>query len=154
MITLITACSSNRAIGKDNKLLWHLPDDLKRFKSLTLNKPILMGKMTYLSIGKPLLNRTNIVLSRDKNLKLDGCLVYNNIHEVLPIFRDIMVIGGGQIYKDLLPFADKIELTLIHKEYDGDTFFPELDSSWIEVNREDHKNDSFEYSYITYELKK
>ena len=132
MITLIAACSKNRVIGGDNKLLWHIPQDLKRFKSLTNGNPIVMGRKTYESIGRPLPNRTNIILSKSKNLFVKGCLVYNSIYSVMELYQksNLFVIGGGEIYKMFLPFADKIELTLIDREYNGDTYFPELDSSW------------------------
>ena len=132
MITLIAACSKNRVIGGDGKLLWHLPEDLKRFKSLTTGNPVVMGRKTYESIGKALPNRTNIILSKQKNLRIKDCLIYNNIHDVMSLWEggNLFVIGGGEIYRMFLPFADKIELTLIDKEYLGDAYFPELDKSW------------------------
>ena len=150
MITLIAACSKNGVIGKDNTLPWRLPEDLKRFKSLTMGKNVLMGRKTYESIGKPLPNRTNIVLTRDTSFKTDSVLVYNNLEQVLPIFRDIVVIGGGEIYKQCINKADVIELTLIDKEFEGDTFFPIIDSSWEESKRETYTNDEFTYHFITY----
>jgi dihydrofolate reductase len=132
MITLIAACSKNRVIGGDNKLLWDIPEDLQRFRRLTNGNPIVMGRKTYESIGRPLPNRTNIILSKQKNLKIKDCLIYNNIHDVMRLWADsnLFVIGGGEIYKMFLPFADKIELTLIDKEYVGDAYFPELDNGW------------------------
>lgn len=150
MITLIAACSKNGVIGKDNTLPWRLPEDLKRFKSLTMGKNVLMGRKTYESIGKPLPNRTNIVLTRDTSFKTDSVLVYNNLEQVLPIFRDIIVIGGGEIYKQCINKADVIELTLIDKEFEGDAFFPSIDSSWKESKRETYTNDEFTYHFITY----
>jgi len=132
MITLIAACSKNRVIGCDNKLLWNIPEDLQRFRRLTSGNPIVMGRKTYESIGRPLPNRTNIILSKQKNLRIKDCLIYSNIHEVMSLWQNsnLFVIGGGEIYSMFLPFADKIELTLIDKEYQGDVYFPELDSSW------------------------
>ena len=152
MITLIAACSSNRVIGKDNTLIWNVPGDLKRFKELTYGNPILMGRKTFESIGRPLPNRTNIVLTRDRNWKHDGCLVYHHIDEVIPMFRNqnLFVIGGGEIYSQLLPYAQKIELTLIDKHFDGDSYFPELDERWIPLEEETKSSNDITYHYVTY----
>jgi dihydrofolate reductase len=150
MITIIAASSKNGVIGKENTLPWRLPEDLKRFKSLTTGKNVLMGRKTYESIGKPLPNRTNIVVTRDTAFKADGVLVYNSLEQVLPIFRDIVVIGGGEIYNQFINKADVIELTLIDKEFEGDAFFPTIDKNWKEINRETQKNTEFEYHFITY----
>jgi dihydrofolate reductase len=155
MITLIAACSKNRVIGKDNTLIWNVPGDLKRFKNLTSGHVVIMGRKTFESIGRPLPNRTNVVISRDTNLKIDGCIIYNDYREVLTIFenQEIFVIGGGEIYQQLLPYVDKIELTLIDKEFEGDTYFPELNTSWVEENRESLTCSEFDYHYITYKRK-
>jgi dihydrofolate reductase len=152
MITLIAACSKNRVIGKDNQLIWKVPGDLKRFKELTTGHPILMGRKTFESIGRPLPNRTNIVITRDKNWKQEGCLVYNNFEDVLSIFEkeNLFVIGGGEIYKMLINLADKIELTLIDKDFEGDAYFPEIDSNWTVEKVESQSCPEFDYSYITY----
>jgi dihydrofolate reductase len=152
MITLIAACSKNRVIGKDNQLIWKVPGDLKRFKELTTGHPVLMGRKTFESIGRPLPNRTNIVITRDKNWKNEGCLVYNNWEEVLPIFEkeNLFIIGGGEIYKTMIELADKIELTLIDKEFEGDTYFPEIKGEWKEEKRETLNCLEFTYHYITY----
>jgi dihydrofolate reductase len=153
MITLIAACSKNRVIGKDNKLIWNLPEDLKRFKDLTLGNPIVMGRKTYESIGKSLPGRLNIILTKNRDFKADNCLIYNNIYDMLEIYQqsNLFVIGGGEIYNMFLPYAKKIELTLIDKDFEGDTFFPELGSDWIESNVEINSNGEFEYKYITYQ---
>ena len=154
MITLIAACSKNRVIGKDNQLPWHLTEDLKRFKKITTSKVVLMGRKTYESIGRPLPNRTNLVLTRDKTFAPQGVYVYNNLEEVLPIFNDIVVIGGGEIYKQMIKMADVIELTLVDKEFDGDAFFPEINLNiWEEQNRETFNNGDFDYHFITYKRK-
>jgi dihydrofolate reductase len=153
MITLIAACSENLIIGNDNKLLWHIPNDLKRFKSLTSGNPIVMGGKTFDSIGKPLPNRTNIVLTRDKNKTYEGCKTYNNTESILNDYRyhNLFIIGGGEIYKQFIDVADKIELTLIDKHFDGDTYFPPIDLlKWKELKRESHTTDDFTYHYITY----
>lgn len=151
MITLIAACSENLVIGNDNRLIWHIPGDLKRFKSLTTGYPVLMGSKTYESIGKPLPNRTNIIITRNKHY--ENCEVYNNIEDALDKYKNenLFVIGGGEIYKQLIDKGDKIELTLIDKHYNGDTYFPEIDmSKWVESKRETHTTDDFTYHYITY----
>jgi len=153
MITLIVAVSKNGVIGNDNKLIWHLPEDLKRFKKLTTNNVVVMGRKTHESIGKALPNRLNVILSKDSKWYKplgDWCVVCYSIEEVLERFkyRDIFIIGGGQIYKEFLPHADKIEMTLIDKEFKGDTYFPDLGSEWIEFSRETNTNDEFKYHYI------
>lgn len=148
MITLIAAMSKNRVIGINNQLPWKLPEDLKRFKNLTTGNVVLMGRKTYESIGRPLPNRTNVVITRDTSFKAEGVLVYNNLHEVLPIFNRIFVIGGSEIYNQLIKVADEIELTLIDKEFEGDAFFPEIGNEWIESEKETSNNDEFDYHFI------
>ena len=150
MITLIAACSKNRAIGKDNKLLWHLPNDLKRFKRLTTGKTVVMGRKTFESIGKPLPNRKNIILTNNKDLIIEGCEVITSISE-LNLIEDIVIIGGEQIYKLFIDLADIIELTLIDKYFDGDAFFPEIDlDKFIKDVDEPMHGDEYNYNYITY----
>ena len=150
MITLIAACSKNRAIGKDNKLLWHLPNDLKRFKRLTTDKTVVMGRKTFESIGKPLPNRKNIILTNNKDLLIEGCDVITSISE-LNLIEDIVIIGGEQIYKLFIDLADVIELTLIDKYFEGDTFFPEIDlDKFIKDVDEPMLGDEFNYNYLTY----
>jgi dihydrofolate reductase len=151
MITLIAACSKNRVIGKDNKLIWHIPDDLKRFKKLTGGNPILMGRKTFESIGRALPNRVNIILTRDKTFTAPGCLIYNNLEEVIALYRsNLWVIGGSEIYSQLLSYADCVELTLLDKEFEGDSYFPELPSVWKIDSKEDYSHEGLDYSYITY----
>ena len=153
MITLIAACSSNRIIGNNNTLIWHVPGDLQRFKSITSGNPVLMGRKTFESIGRPLPKRTNIVLTKDKNWKHDGCLIYSDWREALPIFesQNLFVIGGGEIYRQLLHHADKIELTWIDKEFEGDTYFPEIDENqWKMTECSKQSCDEFNYEYRTY----
>lgn len=152
MIKLIAACSANRVIGKDNKLIWHVPGDLKRFKELTSGHPVLMGRKTYESIGRPLPNRKNIILTRNKEYKPEGCLCYSSLIEVLELYKnDLFVIGGEEIYKQTMGYADEILLTLIHKDFEGDAYFPEIPETLFEViKREDLSCEDFDYSYITY----
>jgi len=155
MISIIVAMSKNRVIGKDNKLIWHLSEDLKRFKSITTNNVVVMGRKTHLSIGKVLPNRLNIILSRDMNWRNplgDGCVVCYSIEEVLEKFkhRDLFIIGGEEIYRQFLPYCDKIYLTLIEKEFEGDAYFPSLDDSWKEVERETLEKEDFKYHFILF----
>jgi dihydrofolate reductase len=154
MITLIAACSKNRAIGKENKLIWHVPGDLKRFKELTSGHTVLMGRKTFESIGKPLPNRRNVILTRDKTFTADGCLIYHNLKEVLELFKnDLFIIGGEEIYRQTIGYADYIDLTFIHKEYEGDAFFPEIPHWFYEIKgkRQNLECEDFKWSYITYE---
>lgn len=153
MINIIAACSKNRVIGKDNKLIWHIPDDLKRFKELTSGCPVLMGRKTFESIGRPLPNRKNIVLSKNKNWEHSGCLVYSDWRDVLPIFekQTIWVIGGSQIYEQLMPYANKIELTYIEHDFEGDSYFPEIDTKrWHLSNVLSQSYKDLNYKYMTY----
>ena len=151
MITLIAACSKNKIIGNENKLIWKVPGDLKRFKELTTGHTVLMGRKTFESIGRPLPNRRNIILTRDKAFKADGCLVYSDLKEVLELFgNDLFIIGGEQIYKQTIGYVDYIELTLIHKEFEGDAFFPEIPNNFREISKIDMSCNEFDYSYITY----
>ena len=135
---------------KDNKLLWHLPSDLKRFKRLTTGKTVVMGRKTYESIGKPLPNRKNIILTNNKDLIIEGCETINSISE-LNLLEDIVIIGGEQIYNLFIDYADVIELTLIDKDFEGDAFFPEIDlTKFIKDVDEPMYSDEFNYNYITY----
>ncbi|MDD5410812.1 MAG: dihydrofolate reductase [Methylobacter sp.] len=160
-ISLIVAMASNRAIGLNNKMPWHLSADLKKFKKITMGAPILMGRKTYESIGRPLPGRTNIIISRNPEYRQEGCLVFNDIEKALESYRDseeVFVIGGSDFYKSMLPVADTLYLTQIHQEFPGDTFFPEIDyGQWIEVEREDIHDDpdvTFSYSFLKLEKRK
>lgn len=156
MIKIIVATSRNRVIGNDNTLIWNLPADLKNFKRLTTGSAIIMGRKTYESIGKPLPYRRNIIITRDKNYKVDNCEIVNSLEEALLIcFENCFIIGGGEIYKQVLPIADEIYLTLIDEDFEGDTYFPEIkEEEWFEVSKEyfepDEKN-KHKYSFIKYE---
>jgi dihydrofolate reductase len=152
MISLIAAVSENGVIGVDNKLPWYIPDDLKRFKELTSGNVVIMGRKTYESIGKPLPNRINIVVSRNKELNIPGCLVVNSMTQAIQkagTDKDIFVIGGGEVYRKSIKFADRIYLTKVHQEVEGDTTFPEIDTGfgWSEISKEEKEG----FSYITYE---
>lgn len=155
MIKIIVAISKNRVIGDSNKLIWHLPADLKRFKEVTTGHPIVMGRKTYESIGRPLPNRRNIIITRDENYEVDGCEVVNSIEEALLLTNsDCFIIGGGEIYKQTLHIATQIYLTQVDEDFDGDTTFPELPPSWYVSNKEDFESDEknpYNYSFIFYE---
>lgn len=139
-VTIIVAMAKNRVIGKDNKLPWHISEDLKRFKALTMGHPIIMGRKTFDSIGKPLPGRRNIVISRNPSLTLAGAEVATSLEDALArctAEAEVFVIGGQQIYAQALERADRIEMTRVDRDVEGDAFFPPLDhSSWSESSSE------------------
>ncbi len=158
-IIIIIAMGENRVIGKDGKIPWRLSADLRRFKKLTMGHPIIMGRKTYKSLGKPLPGRENIVLSRDEKFKPEGCTVLCVLEEALKLAsildrEKVFVMGGGQVYEDALFFADEIYLTLVKASFEGDVFFPELNlAEWSEISREPHKKDeknSYDYEFLVY----
>lgn len=155
MIILIAAAAENNALGKDNDLLWHLPDDFKRFKQLTSNHYIIMGRKTFESFPKPLPNRTHVIITRQKDYKVDNCIVVNSLKhalEVCPENEDVFIIGGGEIYKQSMEIADLIELTRVHITIDADTFFPEIDSAdWKLLSEEFHPKDEKHQYAFTYQ---
>jgi dihydrofolate reductase len=152
MINIIVAASLNNIIGKDNKLLWRQSADLKRFKELTLGKIVVMGRKTYDSIGKPLPNRRNIVITR-QSIQIPGCEVVNSLEDALKLDNEIFIIGGGEIYQKSIILADRIFFTLIQTEIEGDAYFPVLGDEWKieskEVFLKDEKN-QFDYQFINY----
>lgn len=154
-VAAIVAMANNNVIGKDNTLPWHLPADLRHFKNVTMGKPILMGRKTFESIGRPLPGRTNIVVTRDTGFTAEGCLVVNSIDTALASVaeqEEVFVIGGALLYQQMLPRVERLYLTEIHHQFDGDTFFPELDlDEWKEVERVDHLADGengYAYSFV------
>jgi dihydrofolate reductase len=153
MISIIVAYDKNKAIGKDNRLCWRQSADLKRFKELTTGKTVVMGRKTFESIGKPLPNRRNIVLTR-QDISIDGVEIIKSIDEVKNIEGDIIIIGGGEIYKSCLILADKIFATEIDCEIDADTWFQKFsENDWMIENIEKHNADEkneFNYSFINY----
>lgn len=160
-LTLIVAAGENDAIGKDNKLIWHLSDDLKRFKQLTNGHHIIMGRKTFETFPKQLPNRIHIVISRQANYMVpDGVIVVNNLEDALDAAKtdaQAFVIGGGEIYKQAMPLADKIELTRVHHSFEADTFFPKVDDTiWEETNNIFHDKDGdhdYSFSFLTYKRK-
>ena len=159
MLKLIAATSTNNALGKDNQLVWHLPDDFKRFKALTSNHFIVLGRKTFESFPKPLPNRTHVIITRNRNYEApEGCIVVSSLEkaiEVCPKEEEVFIIGGGEIYKQSIDVADKIELTRVHTEVEADTFFPEIDpKKWKVVFEEQHLKDekhAFDFTFITYQ---
>ena len=154
MVKIIVATSKNKVIGDSNSLIWHLPADLKRFKELTTGNPIVMGRKTYESIGRPLPNRRNIIITRDVKYDVEGCEVVNSLEEALMICNNnCFIIGGGEIYKQSMSIADQIYLTLVHEDFEGDTEFPDIGSEWKMVTSQDFEPDEknkHKYSFIEY----
>lgn len=157
MLTIIAAAAENNALGKDNDLVWHLPDDFKRFKQLTTGHHIIMGRKTFESFPKPLPNRTHVVITRNKKYKKEGAVVVNSLKNALILAKDDpqpFIIGGGEIYKLALPYTDKIELTRVHGHFEADAFFPEIDENdWKLINEEFHEADAkhnYAFTYLTY----
>ncbi|MFA4851662.1 MAG: dihydrofolate reductase [Bacteroidales bacterium] len=158
-ISIIVAVAENNAIGKENKLLWHISEDLKRFKRLTSGNTVVMGKNTFYSLPlKPLPNRTNIVITDIPGEKIDGCVMAYSIDDAIKKCDDSkenFIIGGGSIYRQFLPLSDKLYLTKIHKNFDADCFFPEINfNEWKLMSREecnDNEKNDFSYSYLIFE---
>lgn len=164
IISLLVAMSRNRVIGRDNALPWHLPEDLKFFKRVTMGKPVVMGRTTYDSIGKPLVDRDNIVITRNPDFEADGVHIVNSVEEALALSvqlaapeqdPEIMVIGGGQIFDQTLPIAHRIYLTQINADIEGDVYFPAFSrEQWIEVARENMpatEKNPFTWSFLILE---
>ena len=157
MITMIAAAGSNNELGKDNDLVWHLPDDFKRFKQLTTGHHIIMGRKTFESFPKPLPNRTHIVITRNPNYKKEGAVMVYSMQEALELSKNDpqpFIIGGGEIYNIGIEYADKIELTRVQGNFDADTFFPKMSEvDWVLTNEEFHTEDErheFAFSYQTF----
>lgn len=145
MLSIIVAVSENNVIGKDNQLIWHLPRDMRHFKETTTGHYIIMGRKTFESNGKPLPNRTNVIITRDKKYKVDGCIVVHSLEDAIHEARhdsEAFIIGGGVIYKKAMPIIDRIYLTKIHHKFEGDTFFPEINmDEWQVVDQREFEPD-------------
>jgi dihydrofolate reductase len=157
MITLIAAVAENNALGKDNLLIWHLPDDFKRFKQITSGHYIIMGRKTFESFPKPLPNRTHVIITRQKDYAYEGCIVVNSIEEALavcPKNETTFIIGGAEIYNQSIDFADAIELTRVHASFDADAYFPEINpNQWNLIFEEKHFKDekhNFDFTFQTF----
>ena len=160
LLTMIAAAAENNALGKDNDLIWHISEDLKRFKRLTSGHAIIMGRKTFESMPKALPNRTNIVLTNKKDYQPEGATVVHSLEDALALVKDDsqpFIIGGGEIYRLFMPYCDRIELTRVHQNFEADVFFPEIDlNQWKEIARENIKatnEQPYHYSFITFEKK-
>lgn len=154
-ISMIAAIGKNREIGKDNRLLWHIPQDLKRFQKITLGHPVIMGRATFESLGKPLPERTNIIVTRNIDYQKEGCVIAHSLEEAIDLSKtkdqqEIFIIGGGQIYEQGIKLADKLYLTVVKAHFPADTFFPD----YSEFNRVIYKKEGEykQYSYTFLEL--
>lgn len=158
LLSIIVAAAENGAIGKDNQLLWHLPNDLKFFKRTTVGHPIIMGRKTYDSVGKPLPNRRNVVITRQHGLVIQGADVVHSLDEALALcatVAEVFIVGGAEIYRQALPIVSRVYLTRVHADVDGDSFFPALDErEWILRATETHPIDerhAHGYTFMRYE---
>lgn len=156
MISMIAAMAHNRVIGIHNRLPWHLPADFRHFKAVTMGKPVVMGRRTYESIGRPLPGRINVVISRNPDLQIEGCIIAASLDDAIARLQgheELMIIGGASFYEQVLPRADRLYLTLVDADVDGDAFFPEYHrDQWREVSREAHAADDrnpYRYSFVT-----
>lgn len=156
-ISIAVAIGENQAIGKNNQLLWHMPADLKFFKQTTSGHTVIMGRKTFDSVGKPLPNRRNIVITRDASLKIEGVEVVNSLDEALKITqteeKPVFIVGGAEIYRQALPKTDRLYLTTIHHNFDADTFFPDFErNEWTVISSEPHKADEKNKYDYTFEV--
>lgn len=156
LVSMIAAVGLKRELGKNNKLLWNIPQDLKRFKEITSGHPVIMGRTTYQSIGRPLPGRTNIIVTRDRSLKISGCTVVHSIAEAISLAsakdeKEIFIIGGGQTYREGIKFTGRLYLTLVKKESEADTFFPDYAIFNKEIFREENNQDGLEYTFLVLE---
>ena len=157
MITLIAAIGDNNELGKNNDLIWHLPADLKRFKQVTTGHHIIMGRKTYESIGKPLPNRTTVIITRNKDYKVEGCITTNSLEHAIEIAKNddnAFVVGGAKIYNKAINLVDELDICEVHRTFDADVFFPKIDDHiWEEIKRETFKSDEkniYDYSFVKY----
>ena len=161
MIILIAAVAENNALGKNNDLLWHLPNDFKRFKEVTSGHHIIMGRKTFESFPKPLPNRTHIIITRQKDFKYEGCIVVQNIEkaiEACPKNEAVYIIGGGEIYAQSIHLADQLDITRVHHSFDADVYFPEINPAiWELTNETLHPKDEkhlFDFTFQTFVRRK
>ena len=160
MLNILVAADENNGIGKNNQLLWHLPADLKNFKQLSMGHAVVMGRKTYDSIGKPLPNRRNIVITRQADLNIHGCQVVHSLQQALDACKNdgtVFIIGGAEIYHQAILFCNTIFLTRVHHQFEADTFFPEIDPAiWEEIEKKDYPADAkhkVPYSFLVYKKK-
>ncbi len=158
MISLIAAMANDHSIGKENRMPWHLPADLKHFKKITLNKPVIMGRRTFESLGKALPDRTNIVVTQQENFIAPNCVIVHSLKDAIKAAGnadETMIIGGGQLYQEAIKIADRMYLTFIDLNTQGDTFFPKWnEDEWREISRETHQKDAvntYDYQFVVLE---
>ncbi|NJB83223.1 dihydrofolate reductase [Wenyingzhuangia aestuarii] len=160
MTTLIAAIGKNNELGKNNDLIWHLPADLKRFKQVTSGHYVIMGRNTYESIGKPLPNRTTVIITRNKNYTAQGCIITDSLENAIEIAKNddnAYVIGGAEIYNQAINLVDVLDICEVHQAFDADVYFPEIDKTiWVETKRERFSSDDknkYDYSFVKYQKK-
>lgn len=156
MISLMVAHDPNRVIGKDNQLPWHIPEDLAYFKKHTVGKGIVMGRNTFESIGRPLPKRRNIIVTRNTGYKAEGADVVHTLDQAIrlaeEVHEEVMIIGGAEVFQTVLPKADRLYITLIKTEFEGDTFFPEYGPEWQVVSESEEKlSNGVAFSYLIFE---
>lgn len=157
-ISAIAAIGENRELGKNNQLLWHIPGELKRFKEITTGHPIIMGRKTYESIGRVLPDRTNIIISKNPEVRIEGAIIVDSLEKAIAVAKnkpggdsEIFVIGGAQIFTQSLAFTDRLYLTLVHKAFEADVYFPEYPQFTKVIEREDMQGPEFNYTFLTVE---
>ena len=153
LISLIAAMAENRVIGKDGRMPWHLPSDLRRFRRITMGHPVILGRLTYESIGRPFDGRTNIIITSRKDYRVAGAIVVPTLRDALAACTgadEVFVCGGETIFREAMPLADRIYLTIVHRTYEGDAFFPEIPRDFFEAHREEVQGDP-PSSFIIYE---
>jgi dihydrofolate reductase len=153
IVSIIAALSENNVIGKNNKLPWHISEDLKRFKQLTLHHPVIMGRKTFVSIGKPLPGRTNIVITRDENYKAEDVTIVHSLKEALNVAKEkaeeeIFIIGGAQIFEQTIKVVDKLYLTLVKGNFDGDAYFPDYSAFSKIVSQQTSRDQNYSYTFL------
>ena len=152
---IVALAKKNRAIGKNNKLPWYIPEDLKHFKDVTNGHPVIMGRKTYESIGRPLPNRTNIVVTRNKNYNAPGCLIASSLTNSIKLAKqkdkdEIFIIGGGQIFEEVIMIADKLYLTVVEGDIEGDIYFPQYEAAFPKIISESkHESHGYKYTFLT-----
>jgi dihydrofolate reductase len=153
---VVAIAEENRAIGRDNKLPWEISSDLKRFKQITSGHPIIMGRKTFESIGRPLPNRTNIIITRDPLYAAEGCIVVNNLESALQKAKEkdseeIFIIGGGEIFRLALPYVDRLYLTIVHQNVEGDVFFPDYTEFSRVIHKSEHLENGYSFTFLDLE---
>lgn len=159
VISIIAAISDNKAIGKENKLLWHISEDLKRFKQITSGHPVIMGRKTYESMGRLLPDRLNIIITRDKNYSVKDAVVVSSFEDGVRKAKEhdkneIFIIGGGQIYSQAIGIADRLYLTIVHAEFEGDSYFPDYSEFNIKVFEQEGESGGLRYTFLELEKSK